>query len=235
MSEREAKSSFPAKPSIDEVCSFLSRYKLLIVHCSGTPKGIGTSTRSYPHDLQHVWQGHAQGGISCSLLGPGDRFHGFNSHSTGTVGLVVAPTEPASIVAVSPHDAGSYLKDGVRVVGHEVDIGISDLERSLSDRGDSYNEWVVRDFNVVGLFVASPATTWQSLAVQMPEGMPTQISGQDVPITVHEIAEDFDGLPIYTLSEHGVLEWTASGWRPVAHSDVYSGVRELSHQPEVSQ
>jgi len=92
----------PKKPSLDEVLSFLARRQALIVHCSGTPKGVGPGQKPYPGDLQHVRLGHAQGGISCSVVKPGDRFHGFGRNSTGSVGLVVAPAEPLSIVAVAP-------------------------------------------------------------------------------------------------------------------------------------
>jgi len=148
---------------------------------------------------------------------------------------VIAPTESKSIVAVAPHDAGSYVENGARVVAHEVDIEVTDLNQSLTERGDNYNEWVVRNFKVVGLFVAEPATTWQDVPMPMSEGMPTHIIGQDVDISIPQLAEDFKGLPIYSLSEREILRCTASGWHPVAHSDIYSPVHEENYQPVVRQ
>jgi hypothetical protein len=217
--------SFPKKPSLDEVLSFLARHRALIVHCSGTPKGVGPWQTPYPGDLQHVRLGHAQGGISCSVVKPGDRFHGFDRNSTGSVGLVVAPTEPASIVAVAPHDAGSYVENGVRVVGREVDIGRIELEQSLDARGNRYNEWVMRDFKVVGLFVAEPATIWGGVSVPISEDRPPQLFFQDVSISVFEVAEEFKELPIYSLSGREILQWRAREWRPISHSDIYYVVK----------
>ncbi len=234
MMESELGSSYPAKPGTEEIFHFLSRNQALIVHCSGTPKGVGPGTHFYPRDLRNVCEGAAQGGISCSLLQPGDRFHGVGRHSTGTVGLVIVPSSSESIVAVSAHDAGSRVVDGVRVVTHECDIKVDDLEQSLNRRGDRYNEWVVRDFEVVGIFVADPAATWQGVPMQMPGGVSPAIINQEVDITVSQVAADFDGLPIYTLSVAGVLQWKASQWHPAAHSEIYRSLH-VSHEPEVGQ
>lgn len=226
---------FPAKPSLDEVRSFLARHRALVVHCSGTPKGIGPGQEHYPDDLQHVWLGRAQGGISCSVVKPGDRFHGAGRSSTGSVGLVVAATNSKSIVAVAPRDAGSWVENGVRVVDQEVDIGVTDLEQSFTARSNGYNEWVVRDFKVIGLFVAEPATTWQDVPMLMSTDMPPQLTPQDVSISVSKVAEDFKGLPIYGLSKDEILQWTVSGWCPAAHSDIYRAVHEENYQAVVRQ
>jgi hypothetical protein len=230
--------SSPAKPSLEEVRAFLAKHQALVVHCSGTPKGIGPGQEPYPADLQNVWQGHAQGGISCSVVKPGDHFHGSARNSTGSVGLVIASTASNSLVAVAPNDAGSYVVNGARVVAHEVDIEIADLERSLSARDDRYNEWVVRDFKVVGVFVAEPATTWQEVPIPVPSDlgvMPPQLISQDVGIAVSEITADFKGLPIYTLSEDEILRWTVNGWSTVAHSDIYSAIHEENYKPVIKQ
>jgi hypothetical protein len=211
----------PTKPSLADVRLFLARHQALIVHCSGTPKGIGPGQSPYPYDLAHVRHGHAQGGVSCSVVKPGDRFQGAGRHSTGTVGLVIEPTESESIVAVAPDDAGSSVVNGVRVVGEEVDICVSDLEHSLSARGDRYNEWVLRNFEVIGLFVAEPASTWQEESIPMPDGMEPQFAFQDVGISVAEIAEYWDPLPVYGFSGRVIVRWSANCWRPVDHSDIY--------------
>lgn len=218
----------PAKPSLDEVHSFLARHQALVVHCSGTPKGIGPGQKTYPDDLKHVTCGRAQGGISCSVVKPGDRFHGFDRNATGSVGLVVAPTESKSIVAVAPHDVGSYVENGVRAVAHEGDITNADLELTFTARGDRYNEWVVRDFMVIGVFVAEPATTWQEVLMQVPGDIQPQPVGQEEDISVHQVAENLKGLPIYSLSVREVLRWTATGWRRVAHSEIYSAYEARS-------
>lgn len=224
-----------AKPSLDDVLSFLARHQALVVHCSGTPKGIGPGQERYPEDLRHVWLGRAQGGISCSVVKPGDRFHGTGCSSTGSVGLVVAPNDSKSIVAVAPRDAGSCVENGVRVVGQEVDIGVTDLEQSITARSNGYNEWVVRNFKVIGLFVAEPATIWQDVPMLVPGDMPHQLIPQGVSISVSQVAEDFKGLPIYSLSKSEILQWTMNGWRSVAHSDIYRAAQDENYQAVVRQ
>jgi hypothetical protein len=228
----------PAKPSLDEVRSFLARNRALVVHCSGTPKGVGPGQEAYPEDLKNVWLGHAKGGISCSVVKPGDQFHGGGRHSTGSVGLVIASTGSNSLVAVAAHDAGSFVVNGERVVAEEVDIGIADLEHSLTARGDRYNEWVVRDFKVIGVFVAEPATTWQEVQMPMPPELgdiPRQLVSQEVSIPLSQIAADFKGLPIYTFSEGEILRRTANGCSPVAHSNIYSTIHEENYKPVIKQ
>lgn len=213
----------PAKPSLDEVRSFLAKHQALIVHFSGCPKGTGPGQEAYPKDLLKVYSGGAQGGISCSVVKPGDQFHGDIRHGTGSVGLVIALTEANSLIAVSAHDAGSYLENGVRRVAKEVGIETADLENSFSARGERYNEWVVRDFEVIGMFVAEPASIWQEAAVETPPDFPPlPPQGQPVSISLHEIAADFKELPIYTFSRGEISKWDATGWSPVTPNNVYS-------------
>lgn len=214
---------FPAKPSLDEVRLFLAKHQALVVHFSGTPKGIGPGQETYPKDLIKVCSGGAQGGISCSVVKPGDRFHGDICHGTGSVGLVIALNGANSLVAVSEKDVGSYVENGVRLGAKEVDIETADLENSLSARGERYNEWIVRDFEVIGMFVAVPASTWQEAAVKTPPDFPPlPPQGQPVSISLHQIAADFKELPIYTFSRGEISKWDATGWSPVTHDNVYS-------------
>ncbi|WP_433706498.1 hypothetical protein [Paraburkholderia sacchari] len=124
------------------------------------------------------------------------------------------------------------------MVAEEVDIGIADLEHSLSARGDRYNEWVVRDFKVIGVFVAEPATTWQEVQMWMPPELgdiPPQFVGQEVSIPLSQIAADFKGLPIYTFSEGGILQWSANGWSPVAYFNIYDTIHEENYKPVIKQ
>ncbi|MGA7439396.1 MAG: hypothetical protein WBW32_14860 [Luteibacter sp.] len=214
--------------NLDQIRLFLARHQALIVHCSGTPKGVGPGRLPYPADLKHVTQGLAQGGISCSLLKPGDRFHGAGRNSTGSVGLVVAPTSSSSLVAVAPDDIGSYVVEGVRLGIPEGDVGIGDLESSIVGRGDSYNEWIVRDFKVIGLFVAEPATTWQEVSLAMTSGHCVQ---QAKDISVPDITAEFPGLPVFTLSGDSILRWSENAWEPAAHSDIYPAIHEENYRP----
>ncbi|WP_186148005.1 hypothetical protein [Burkholderia gladioli] len=228
----------PAKPSLDEVRSFLARHQALIIHYPGTQKSVGSGQEAYLEDLKNVWWSHARGGISCSVVKPGDRFRRSGRHDIGGVGLVIGFTGANSLVAVAAHDAGSFVVHGERLVSEEVDIGIADLERSLSARGDSHNEWVVRNFKVIGVFVAEPATTWREVQMQIPPGlggMASQFVSQEVSISLSQIAADFKGLPIYTFSEGGILQWSGNGWSPVAYFNIYDTIHEENYRPVIKQ
>lgn len=152
----------PKKPRLKVVDAFLCRHRALVVHFSGTPKGAGsTFEEPYPDDLLTVIKGGASTGVSASLVMPGDEFNDVHrANATGCVGVVLRLRDPTSLVAVHPRDCGSMMSDGVRTVDRETDIELADLERSLTERGavadHFYNEWVVRDFEVLGLFAAAP-------------------------------------------------------------------------------
>lgn len=211
----------PTKPSLNEVLSFLANNNALIVHFSGTPKGVGMSDKYYPEDLQDVLHGKAQGGLSCSVVKPGDEFHSSNRNTTGSVGVVIKPTTPESIIAVSHSDLGSYIKDGVRHSGPEVDISTKDLEDSLTLRDNSYNEWSVRNFEVLGLFLAEPAEIWAR-----PEKLCFNCSSRDAhghtkSISVVEVANQFGNRPIYKFSTNEIYKWDSNQWTPIQHSAIY--------------
>jgi hypothetical protein len=147
------------KPELAEVHEFLRRRDALIVHFSGAPKGTGIDrgeAHLFPADLRHVVEGHAMGGLSCSVVLPGDKFHGFDRNATGSIGVVLDLTTKDSLVAVAPTDCGSIEDEcGKRIVQNETDIATADLEHSLNKRAN-YNEWIIRNYVVRGILAVSP-------------------------------------------------------------------------------
>ena len=128
-----------SKPTVAEVYQFLRCRDALIVHFSGVPKGAGRNRRDhlFPNDLAHVIAEKAMGGVSCSLVKPGDIFYDETdqANATGCIGVVLGLKSGASLVAADPHDCGSFENsNGCRVVSNETDITCADLERSLDDR-----------------------------------------------------------------------------------------------------
>lgn len=96
------------RPELADVHQFLRKHNALIVHFSGAPKGGGIERNSmFPNDLEHVVEGRAMGGLSCSVVRPGDVFHGFERNATGCIGVVLDLQSKDSLVAVDPHDCGS--------------------------------------------------------------------------------------------------------------------------------
>lgn len=212
------------KPSLAEVEAFLFRHQALIVHFSGTPKGVGPGGHLFPADLQHVHAGRAMGGVSCSIVTPRDRFQGEWRHATGTVGLVLHLVAPESLVAVSPGDAGSSVDaHGIRWAP-DADIDGAALERSLTERGERYNEWVVRDFRVLGLFVAMHATVTKRVKLQVSPDAAAWMGEADTlseePIALHEIVEALPSLPVYSFQQGGVVELRDGLWVGANHRDL---------------
>jgi hypothetical protein len=159
-----------------------------------------------------VLSGAARTGVSASVVTLADRFGMSNlPHATGCVGVVLSPRSTTSLVAVSPHDCGSIIDvNGVRTVLKEVDIYPDDLDASLDGRGGDhhYNEWVIRDFDVAGVFAVEPFEV-------MVKGPPIDFSNHPDPelrfqgivdvgwMEAHrseaDILATFAGLPIWSL------------------------------------
>ena len=98
------------KPTREEVREFLCQRNALLVHFSGAPKGAGLergAAHLFPTDLRHVVDGHASGGLSCSVVQPGDVFQGIARNATGSIGLVLDLKSADSLLAVSADDCGS--------------------------------------------------------------------------------------------------------------------------------
>src|SRR5262249_11671848 len=146
------------KPDVTEVYEFLRSRNAFIVHFSGTPKGSGGG-KWFPNDLRHVIEGRAMGGLSSSLVRPGDNFRGFKRNATGSIGVILGLQSKASLVAVDPSDCGSIEDEqGNRTVQNERDITMEDLARTLDARavGD-YNEWIIRNYDLLGIFAVPPS------------------------------------------------------------------------------
>lgn len=199
------------KPPVADVTQLLENKKALIVHFSGAPKGSGKERHKFfPDDLKHVLLGKAQGGVSCSIVMPGDNFHGFKRNATGSIGLVLTLCEPDSLVAVSKHDCGSReLDDGTRIVENPTDITIQDVEDSITQRPPGcYNEWVLRNYDFEGIFAVAPFDYSCIRHLPYPEDMPDWLRSDKPEIVIEEtnISEIrtrfFAGskLPLYTFT-----------------------------------
>jgi len=186
------------KPTTHEIYDFINEVSGLVVHFSGCPKGIGREINLYyPDDLNKIINGEVNGGISCSLIIPGD-FFSFCSDETkaiGTIGVIVGFDEDG-LIAVSSKDCGSYTDDNYVRHTNKKDIRTEDLRISLTER-QTYNEWIIQQNKILGIFVFnttdSPVTGYVKI-----EGSDEYELGFKYP-KFDEIKDTFIDLKIYTF------------------------------------
>jgi len=184
------------KPTTNEIYGFLNEVSGLVVHFSGCPKGIGRETNLYyPDDLNKIINGAVHGGISCSLIIPGDVFS-FCSDKTKAIGAigVIVGFDADGLVAVSSKDSGSYTDNNGFRHTDEKDIRIEDLTSSLNER-QNYNEWVIQQNKILGIFVFN--------TTNIPVTGHVKIEGSDefgfIYPSFEEVKDTFRGLEIYTF------------------------------------
>jgi hypothetical protein len=190
------------KPSVSDVHAFLRDRKALIVHFSGTPPTGGDFKFQFPNDIKNVLDLGAMTSVSCSLVVPGDNFDHEKGprDAYGSVGVVLDLTTPQSLATATAGDGGA-LSFNCKRDFDEGDLDLSDLQDSL-DKRDGANEWGVREYQVIGLFVADPVEYWSG--------------GTIVKTDVAFIAKQFPGRRIFTLSDGEIVEILPDGQRVVA-------------------
>lgn len=203
-----------SRPSLDSVVDLLANWGGLVVHFSGTPPmGDGIVCGNlYPKDLHHCISGAAQGGLSCSVIRSDDHYDVTNgNHPTcvGSIGVIVRPRSAASIVWAQAADLGTH-KDStlIRVSGYEhLDLSLEDLALSLTGRqSNRYNEWVVRDYDVIGIFAIPPFHFWARQDInsvpgsaEMPEYLKLDDTYGPSRSSLDAIVNEFAPLPIVTI------------------------------------
>jgi len=218
------------KPEVSEVHDFLRGCNALIVHFSGAPKGSGVERGShhlFPADLRHVVAGSAKGGLSCSVVRPGDIFHGREERNAmGSIGVVLDLNTKNSLVAVHPSDCGSIEdKSGNRRLENECDITSADMDLSLDQR-KTHNEWIVRDYVVRGVFAAWPYEVSILEVPCYPDDMPDYLRA-NVPVlgfrcsSLKEVAMTFPNLPIYTFKDTHICRYDHGELIATDHAEIY--------------
>jgi hypothetical protein len=209
---------------------FLRRHSALLVHFSGTPKGAGSNFEYwYPADLQRVIKLEAASGVSCSAVRPGDEFDDFNTaNATGCIGVVLGLQDKDSLVAADPHDCGSRMEGGVREVFKKRGLTIDDLEETFVKRpNDSYNEWVIKDYVVLGIFAAPPFRVSVLKVPDFPDDLPPWLmDSTPIPafeqVSVAQLIATFPDLTIFSFLDGNLVSLTEKVVTPVKHSDIYN-------------
>lgn len=218
------------RPTVQEMYDVLKKYNALIVHFSGAPKGAGASRNNnlYPNDLQHAINGHAQGGLSCSTVIPRDNFQGLYRNATGCIGIVLGLKGKESLSGAYPKDCGSNEDEkNKRLSFIQNELAITDIENTITNRPfGNYNEWIIKDYNVLGIFAVSPFEIAFLESPASPPGMPDRLK-PDGPVasitstTPEEVCDQFKGLPIYGFHEKTLCKWVNGHPQSCTHDDIY--------------
>jgi len=218
------------RPEIKEIYGLLKEKDALIVHFSGAPKGDGPERPDnlYPKDLFNAIKVQEDCGLSCSTVMPKDKFYGFERNAIGCIGIIVGLRSPSSLYDVCHEDCGSYEdKDCLRKSSFKEMISISDLRDSIECRNyDSYNEWVVNRYSVLGILAVKPFEISVMNLPDIPRDMPLHLTDNTpvkdvVQTNLLEISDKFSGFPIYTFKGGKIYQFTNNEYREVNHSQIY--------------
>jgi hypothetical protein len=202
----------------------LARRHALIVHCSRPGKADeGAGALLFPDDLQKAIRICAteSSELCCSVIWP--------SHvaTFGTVGIILKPRSTRSITSICTTDGGTYLD---QTTGKRVGAGVPFSPQGVMDtfaRATDYNEWNVQDAETIGIFV-HPGEPWEvarkCFLSEIP-GYDPSIGDEEIigafPISPAQIAAQFPGLPILTVSGTGIARLGETGLVPVSALDLY--------------
>jgi hypothetical protein len=218
------------RPPVADVYGMLRADNSLIVHFSGLARGAGNSLkrRYYPDDLQNVVRSGAMGGVSCSVIHPGDTIGTpGDNNATGCIGVVLGFNRPTSLLDAHAKDCGSSaLPDGSRVPNPRP-FCLADVEATLTGRQlHHYNEWVVGDYRVLGIFVAPPLAVQVVQPINAPTDVSAEMLGDVNPLgpryeTIPDVQRDFPKERIFAFKNSAIVEHAGGQWTIAPHETIY--------------
>ena len=138
---------------LTEIQNVLRTHRALIVHFSGTPRGIGDGQNrpDFPQDLHEVIANAGSWEIACSTASSGQNRAG--GHFLGEFGLILRCRDGASLLGVCNQDAGSFYNAaaGKRHIGECDPPTVASCHWSITQR-IRHNEWILANYEPVGLF-----------------------------------------------------------------------------------
>jgi hypothetical protein len=185
----------------------------------------------FPADLKRVLEGRAQGGVSCSVICPGDVFAGETAASIGCIGVILRMNSKESLVSATTGDHGTSVdKNNNRIADEQIDLSVDDLAATLKLR-TTHSEWAVRDFTPIGIFMGYPYEVWHrydqiAASCDVPEEFDDFDTLQtsdcsERRVDLDELQRTFPGTDIYTFADGGIVRWSGSEWATVSHQNLY--------------
>jgi hypothetical protein len=152
--------------------------------------------------------------LSFSTIEVGDT----NPHVTGrggaegSIGLLVDLGAASRVISISPGDSGSVYEEDSREGGS---LGLEPTPKNCADSIDKRapsNEWVVRDYVPIGLYILPPIIV-------------RQVPGE-VKIGVDEAVAPFPDQPIYSANQNTFLKFNRPkrNWNRVGYEDIIPAV-----------
>lgn len=145
----------------------------------------------------------------------------------GAVGIILRPRSTDSISLISTTDGGTHVD---LTSGRRVGVGSSFSRQGVIDtfaHATTYNEWNVRDADTIGIFLhpTEPLDVAQKVSLADMPGYDASMGNEDVVGLVRvkreEVAAEFPGLPIYSLSGTDIVRLEDSGPVRVDASQLY--------------
>ncbi len=160
----------------------------------------------FPNDLKNAIASTDME-LSCCIIGPRDDYE---KHSYGDIGIVLGLKNKHSLVAADVNDCGSSEEtDGEGHIRRTVrkdkleDLSLEDLEATLTER-TSYNEWIVKDYEVLGLFAHPPCIADDKIYN---------------PQLLHEL---FPSLPLFSFKDGALYRFVPKPPGAIKHSEIYT-------------
>ena len=200
---------------------FLRQRKALLVHFS-TP--MSRHTYLFPEDLRNAMR-LVDTPISFSTIlandvGPFSRpeMAPHEANAAGSVGIMVDVNDAGSVVTVGPSDDGTYFdKTTGSFVSGGNPVSQATCDASIGQRRTA-NEWFVKNYTVIGLFVFFPIWVRQKRIVShCPD---TVMAETEIPLEL--ILSEFQRERVVTVHQGHLWEYdrTARSWRPTDYDSI---------------
>jgi len=200
------------RPNVQEIEALLREHEALIIHFSSFKADENRPDRVFPNDLQNAIAKKDME-LSCCVIGSRDDYE---KHSFGDIGIILRLKTPNSLVAADPNDCGSLEEEDER--GHVRrtvpmnklrDLSLEQLTETLTKRTD-HNEWVVRDYEVLGIFAHPPGRA------------------NDRIFRVQDLCEIFPGRPIFSFKDGSIYRCYPGPPTAIGHADIYRPIKSKS-------
>ena len=181
----------------EELSGYLADRKAAVVHLSHHSV-MDQNRPIFPADLHGAIAKRSEFNLSCVVVWPGDRMD-----LPGSVGVIFKPT-CASVLSVSNSDSGSMTLPDGSDGSAGVPLSASSLASTFKVCG-AYNEWRVRDAEVVGIFIANPSNIYVKKEQKFDAGGHKFNEVAATSVSLNEVLDAFPDRKIFTMGPDGLI------------------------------